>query len=307
MLAFGSVLLGGALAWTWHAANNPVSGGGMPDGFWATREKKRIFASFDPKTNAQARRLTRENANGWFGVFQEPVQSFEAYQREAPTRPTTTRRVVVLQPLGPQSRGDTLRLEKLRVYCQAFFQLPSRVASPLPLPLSAKSRPSSYFPGQRQFDAGALLSTELEPRLPRDAAAFLGVTNADLWSDDLSFVFGLGSWRERIGVYSLGRYFPKKPGQNLTPLDEKRALRRAAQVLNHEAGHMFGLTHCTVYKCSMNGSNSLADSDQTPLEFCPLCKQKIGWNIGFDSAKRERELRAFYRANGLESALWNTP
>ena len=214
----------------------------------------------------------------------------------------------MLQPLGKVSPEERELLEPLRAYCSAFFQLPARVAAPLALPQGQSfSRPSAYFPGRQQFDAGALLKRELEPRLPSDAAAYLGITMEDLWTNDLSFVFGLGSWHERVGIYTLGRYFPRKHGAKLSVLERKRALRRAMQVLNHETGHMLGLTHCTLYKCSMNGANSLGDADQTPLEFCPLCGQKLAWNIGFAAAQRDRELRAFSRKYGLENALLHTP
>lgn len=304
LLAIG---LGTSLAFAWNAARNPVSGGGQPDGFWASREKARIYASFGPATQRGIERLTPRNANGWFGVFAEPIQSFEKYQSQNPTRPTPARRVLVLQPLG-ESPEERELLEPLRAYCSAFFQIPARVAAPLSLaPGRIPSRPSGYFPGRQQFNASALLKNELEPRLPPDAAAFLGITMEDLWADNLSFVFGLGSWHERVGVYSMSRYFPRKRKGKLSPLERKRALRRAMQVLNHETGHMLGLWHCTLYKCSMNGANSLADADQTPLEFCPLCEQKIAWNIGFNPSRRAAQLRAFYRKYGLEDALIHTP
>ena len=303
-----AVGIGTSLALVWNAARNPVSGGGRPDGFWAIREKARIYASFDPQTKRGFQRLTPQNANGWFGVFAEPIQSFEKYQSQNPMRPTPARRVLVLQPLGKVSPEERELLEPLRAYCSAFFQIPARVAAPLPLDAGRNlSRPSGYFPGRPQFNATALLKTQLEPRLPPDAAAYLGITMEDLWAGDLSFVFGLGSWHERVGVYSLGRYFPRGRQGKPSPLERKQALRRAMQVLNHETGHMFGLWHCTLYKCSMNGANSLADADQTPLEFCPLCRQKLAWNIGYAPSRRAAQLRAFYRKYGLEDALIRTP
>ena len=77
LLAIG---VGTSLALVWNAARNPVSGGGQPDGFWARREKERVYASFDPTIERRFVRLTPQNANGWFGVFAEPIQSFEKYQ-----------------------------------------------------------------------------------------------------------------------------------------------------------------------------------------------------------------------------------
>lgn len=307
-LAFATVATGVSFAFAWHGANHPVSGGGgQSDGFWTRREKARIYASFAPEVKRRFQRLTPQNANGWFNVFAEPVQSFELYQSQKPTRPTSQRRVLVLQPMGKFSPEERALLEPLRVYCSAFFQLPARIAAPIPMRASLPQRPSGFSPGHAQFNAGAILQQELEPRLPPDAAAYLGVTMDDLWAGDLAFVFGLGSWHERVGVYSLGRYFGHKRGAKLSPFERKRALRRSMQVLGHEAGHLLGLWHCTLYKCSMNGANSLGDADGTPLEFCPLCEQKLTWNIGFDVSKREAQLRAFYAKYGLEDALVRTP
>ncbi len=304
----GSIAVGVVLALTYNAWHDPISGGQSPDTFFASREKERIYASFDPNIEHRFVRLTPENANGWFHTFAEPIQSFERYQLQNPTRPTLTRRVIVLQPLGDWQPEEAELLEPLRAYCSAFFQLPARIAPSLSLaPVNGSSRPSGYFPGRKQYDAGDILAKILEPRLPADAVAYLGVTMEDLKSDDLSFVFGVGSWHERVGIYSLGRYFPKKRAGKLTDLDKKRALRRALQVLNHETGHMLGLTHCTVYRCSMNGVLSLPDADRTPLEYCPLCQQKLAWNIGYRASNRDQQLQAFYQEEGLQNAILETP
>ncbi|BCM92895.1 hypothetical protein IAD21_04779 [Abditibacteriota bacterium] len=307
-LLLGALAVGVAIAFLFNAWHDPISGGQSPDNFFASREKARIYASFDPTIERQFVRLTPENANGWFHTFAEPIQSFELYQSQNPTRPTATRRVIVLQPLGAWKPEEADLLEPLRAYCSDFFQLPARIVPPLSLaPVDNSSRPSGYFPGRKQYDAGLILSQILEPNLPTDAVAYLGVTMEDLKADDLSFVFGLGSWHERVGVYSLGRYFPKKRAVKLAPLDKKRALYRAMQVLNHETGHMLGLTHCTVYRCSMNGAISLPDSDRTPLEYCPLCQQKLAWNIGYSVSERAHQLQNFYRKEGLQNSPVETP
>ena len=68
---------------------------------------------------------------------------------------------------------------------------------------------------------------------------------------------------------------------------------------------MFGLRHCTEYQCTMNGSNSLDESDRRPLRLCPPCLKKLAWNTGFDVLARYGELCGFYQARGLsEEADW---
>ena len=132
------------------------------------------------------------------------------------------------------------------------------------------------------------------------------MTMTDLWADNLSYVFGLASVERRVGVYSLCRYYPEFwGGQQSRPQDKVQTLRRTCLVLNHEAGHMFGIWHCVLYKCSMNGSNSLADADNTPLDYCPVCHRRLLWNVRADGTKRYRDLIRFYRKHGLDhEAIW---
>jgi len=152
----------------------------------------------------------------------------------------------------------------LREYAEIFFQLPARVEKPMELKIDdAKKQLTRKVPiGRRlpgyetQYDAGTILDSILLPRIPKDAVVYLGITMQDLYADDLNYVFGLGSERQRVGVYSFVRYFPEFWNQKRQPGAEKTALLRACKVLNHETGHMFGLSHCVFYNCSMNGSMS---------------------------------------------------
>jgi archaemetzincin len=98
---------------------------------------------------------------------------------------------------------------------------------------------------------------------------------------------------ERVGVYSLIRYTRNQDG-------ESTLLRRALKVLNHEIGHILGLAHCIFYQCTMNGSNSLWESDRRPIHLCPVCREKLEWNLGCDRLTRYRGLRDFYRKVGFE-------
>jgi archaemetzincin len=270
--------------------------------------KNRIYASVVPDDAAGFSRLTPENANGWINISREPIQSFDYYRSLNPPQPTKQRKVIVLQPIGPFTDREDLLLEELRTFCGAFFQLPVRLEPPFPLPeTEVKTRPKgsrSYGIGDKQFNADDLIEKMLAPHLPQDAVAYLGITMADLWASDLSFVFGLGSSDRRTGVYSLTRYFPDSKG-TLTEADQKIGLRRSCQVLDHEMGHMLGLYHCVLSKCSMNGCNSLADADSSPLDYCPVCHRKLLWNTGANGAKRYRDLLSFYERHGLaEEANW---
>src|SRR5262249_46922422 len=152
---------------------------------------------------------------------------------------------------------------------------PVRIEKPLPLDsitgMSRVGKESTFAPGDGQYDAGRIIDKVLSPRLPNDAAAYLGITMVDLYAEDMNFVFGLGSLERRTGVYSLCRYYPEFMGHTSGPGDKEKILRRSCGVLSHETGHMFGFSHCVLYLCNMNGCNSLEEGDSTPMEFCPVC------------------------------------
>ena len=215
----------------------------------------------------------------WLAEHDERAQPFDAYAGGPPTRPTSGRRVIVVQPLGPLTPRDRELVETLGDYLTAFFQLPTRVAPPLPLPA---------------------------PRLPPDAVCLLGVTTADLFpAPSWNYVFGSATYDRRVGVYSLarlGRQFEPSAGD---PGGRAELVRRALLVVAHETGHMFSLPHCVRYECLMNGSNSLAELDRGTLWLCPDCLRKLQWNIGFDVRQRYLALRAFFAARAMpEQVAW---
>lgn len=63
---------------------------------------------------------------------------------------------------------------------------------------------------------------------------------------------------------------------------------------------MFGLRHCTAYKCGMNGSNTLEELDRNPIEPCPECLSKLTYATGVDKLERFEILQSFYREHGLD-------
>ncbi len=299
LLLLSSLVVGVVIAFGWREVKTPLSGGGQPDNIFARWAKSRAYAVILPAEDRAAPRLTIENANGWFGIIAEPVQSLALYQSQNPIRPTPARRTLVLQPIGAMNAEETAILRDCKTYCEAFFALPVRIAPPGFRDAAQFSpRPATVGTSKTQLNAGKLLGA-LKSRLPPDAAAYLGLTHDDLWTDGLAFVFGQATFQERVGVYSLARYFPKKRGP-ITKEQRRLALRRTVQVLTHEAGHMFGISHCVLYKCAMNGSNSLSDSDASPLDYCPVCARKLAWNIGYDRPKRDAKLRGLQASWGLK-------
>jgi archaemetzincin len=228
----------------------------------------------------------------WVWSHREPQQSFDQYVRNAPSRPTAERRAIVLQPLGTFSRRETALVYAMRDYLAAFFQMETRVASPLPLP-SFGMRQEDDDPVQYRSDI--INERLLAPRLPADAVCYLGVTMADLYPDPAwNYVFGMASLAERVGVYSLARYGPAFNHEPDDPTVQALLLRRALLVVAHETGHMFSLPHCHRYECLMNGMNSLAELDRGTPWLCPDCLRKLQWSVGLDVIAHYRALRTFY-------------
>ncbi|MEM7036157.1 MAG: archaemetzincin, partial [Bacteroidota bacterium] len=120
-----------------------------------------------------------------------------------------------------------------------------------------------------------------------------------------NYVFGQASLKNRVGVFSFARYDPRFWNEETDASTKTLVLQRAAKVLTHETGHMFGFAHCIHYECNMNGSNNLPETDGAPMHLCPVCLRKLHHAIGFDPAHRYKGLQRFYKANGLtEEATW---
>lgn len=64
------------------------------------------------------------------------------------------------------------------------------------------------------------------------------------------------------------------------------------QVITHEIGHLFGMTHCYYFICAMNESTTIDEAISQPLFLCPVCLRKLHKVLKFDVHRRYVELRA---------------
>lgn len=242
----------------------------------------------------------------WLERFKEPGQSFLRYQGSRPIRPSAERSALVLQPLGKFDARQGALLGKMREVMSVFFGLPVELRPALPLPKKGQRTKREDSRSWTQHYTRVLLDEVLEPRVPKNAVVYVGVTVEDLYPDPTwNFVFGQATLEDRVGVYSLARFFPEFWGEPNSPAREARTFEKSAQILVHETAHAFSLEHCTEYECVMNGSNSLEELNGQFGELCPVCLRKLAWNIGFDPERRYRELRELYRREGAEDmARW---
>jgi archaemetzincin len=251
--------------------------------------------------------IPKPGPHDWLAVHPESGQTFDQFKASSPNRPTDSRRVIYLQPLGEFAADRSPSIERLREFASAFFAMRVKALSVVSLDVSKFTTRRNPNTGNLQILAGDVLDF-LKSRVPSDAFCVLAITMEDLYPEpSWNFVFGQASLRERVGVYSFARYDPAFYGQPRGPGYETLLLRRSCKVLAHETGHMFGLAHCTFFNCLMNGSNHLAESDRRPLHLCPVCLRKLQWSIGFDVLERYRALERVIRADGfVDEADWLT-
>ena len=235
----------------------------------------------------------------WLAEHPESGQSFDAFVRRKPNRPNKKRNKIYLQPLGKFPKGEVPMVETLKAHAEAYFRLRVEVLPCLAVSDSITSRVNPYT-RKRQILTGDVLSI-LKKKVPADAFCVLGITMVDLYPEpSWNFVFGQASLRERVGVYSFARYDPAFYGKKRGKDYERVLLRRSCKVLVHETGHMFGLLHCIYFKCVLNGSNHLQESDSRPVHLCPVCLRKLQHSIGFDVVDQYSKLFRFYKKVGFD-------
>ena len=129
----------------------------------------------------------------------------------------------------------------------------------------------------------------------------MAITNNDLYPrDKWNFVFGLANLANRCAVFSFARHavatleseWMSEEAIDLT------WRKRACSTMVHEIAHMFGLSHCIYYECTMNGSNGSFEFVKHPNRtLCPVCLAKLKLNCKFDC--RERYARLIEISNQL--------
>ncbi|BCX48145.1 Zn-dependent protease-like protein [Haloferula helveola] len=273
-------------------------------------ERLKAVGSLDRHTPAERRAFTdagefeakkAPQPADWLASHPEPGQSLGQYLDSKPNFPDDTRKILYVLPLGEFEEGKAPSLEALKDYTAAYFQpLEVRMLKPVAeadIKVTSRINPGS---GKKQWNSQEMLKG-LAARLPADAYAMLAVTMTDLYPDESwNFVFGQASIRNRVGIFSFARYHPSWTGREADEHTETLVLRRAAKVLTHEMGHMFGIRHCIHYECNMNGANHLQEADSTPMHLCPVCLRKLWYAAKFDPAKRYGALGDFYTEHGLE-------
>jgi len=132
------------------------------------------------------------------------------------------------------------------------FGIKSSFLDKLPIP------ENSYNPKREQYDVDPLSDI-----LADYNNYVLGITDVDLYSESLNFIFGKAYPHKKVAIVSINR---------LHSGDRKLFINRVLKEVIHELGHVFGLDHCNNIKCVMFFSNTLSDTDRKSKEFCEGCR-----------------------------------
>ncbi len=288
-----------------------------PEASYLARHGKRCLAHIpDPDIEPSPafatwwQRLGEEDCRpgSWLSQFREFGQTFSQYRAEGPNQPEEDA-PLVLTALGDfRVRGEPARalLGPIREFMEIYYQRQVQLGEPRPLPAAAWSGDRG---ASGQYNAEGVLEY-LKGSCPPGAGGCLSVTDEDLYVNTLQYVFGLGHFHRRVGVFSMYRLWEPLLDQSTGGRHEvvdPEPLRRALKVAVHEMGHEFTVAHCVHYRdCVMAGTNSLAESDAGSLMLCPLDHAKLLWNLRFDDRKRFIELAEFAVRHGLhpEARYW---
>ncbi len=129
----------------------------------------------------------------------------------------------------------------------------------------------SFNQRRGQFNSSIIL--EHIAKLKKNNCDFiLAITDVDLYTDNLNFVFGEANPRYGVCIISTFRLKPEFYGRKPDlKIYTKRILTKAV----HEIGHLLNLGHCSNPKCVMFFSNSIIDTDRKNFLFCEKCDEKI--------------------------------
>jgi len=243
------------------------------------------------------RRMGPIQLGDWLASHREAGETFAQYLAAEPVRPDAVRRVIYLLPIGALGATQQKIVRLTADLVARYFCLPTKILAPLPLEvIPERARRTHPQWGMRQLLTSYILERVLEPRLPSDAVALLGLTAEDLWPGaGWNFVFGQASLQDRVGVWSIFRNGDPDQG----PAAFRLCLMRTLKTATHELGHMFSMQHCTKYECNMCGSNNREEADRRPITLCPECWAKVAWANRCDPVRRYRELEQFFRDQSL--------
>ncbi|XP_070560347.1 archaemetzincin-2-like [Ptychodera flava] len=217
-------------------------------------------------------------------------------------------RTLFLQPLGEFPDfirnfrlGDKTLFNLLKAFASAFFAgMGVEILDELNVDNLPFTTRHHKVTGKKQILVSDILTKITRHVTKHSKNDFVvGISWTDLYpSEDLNFVLGEASYKDRSAVLSFGRFEPRTYKGNeidgdpdITAIDGQ-ILWRLLKVLSHETCHIFGLAHCVFFDCAMNESSAIEEAMSQPLFLCPICLRKLQHALGFDVRSRYRDLHS---------------
>jgi len=127
----------------------------------------------------------------------------------------------------------------------------------------------AFEPRRNQYYAKEIIK-QLSAEVPADCEKMVGITDIDLCTPVLTFVYGEAQLGGDVAIVSLKRL--RQEFYHL-PRNEPVLCDRIVKECIHELGHCYGLYHCSNHKCVMCFSSSIVSIDNKEDMFCAGCKE----------------------------------
>jgi archaemetzincin len=182
-------------------------------------------------------------------------------QRKKPPAPS-----IALTKIG---RVPQTALRVIAANLQALLEIPVEMLPEIAMPEEA------FQCLRGQYDAGLVLKHLARFAFPHHSRV-LAITDVDLCTPILTFVFGLSEFGLRLAIVS---DFRLKCLEDGVMASEGVYYERLAKVALHEIAHTFSLYHCENPKCLMRYSPGLSHLDELDVFFCERCSFALRQNM----------------------------
>ncbi|MCI0531704.1 MAG: archaemetzincin [candidate division Zixibacteria bacterium] len=169
---------------------------------------------------------------------------------------------ITIIPLGDV---EFALINKLSSNLASLLSLTVETLHAMEIPLEA------YNQGRGQYYSTVILN-KLQLLKLDEKERVLGITEEDLYSPAVSYLFGDADSESKVAVASTFRLKQEFSG---FPENEDLFYRRILKEAVHQLGRTFNLDHCPNAKCVMYSSNHIVDIDLKQDRFCDNCKRKM--------------------------------